>query len=520
MNLPNHSGERVSLRHWAAVFGSMLGAFMAVLDIQITNASLKDILGSLGATLDEGSWVSTSYLVAEIVVIPLTGWLAEVFSPRRYLLGTTAAFLTASAACAWAWNLDSLIVFRVIQGFTGGAMIPLALALVLQLLPPRHHPLGFAVFGMTATFAPAVGPSIGGWLTENYGWPWIFYLNLFPGAIMLAALAWGMDRAPSRLEKFRHCDWAGVLTVATGLGCLITLLEEGNRHDWFRSREMVALGVAAGASLAAGVWIELRVREPFINLRLLARPAFAFPSVVGAVFGLGMYGVMYLLPVYLAEIQGYHSGQIGRTIMWSGVPQLLLMPVAAALAKHIDGRRLVAAGLLFFAASCFINARLDHLTAHDQLRLTQVIRAIGMPLVIVPLTSLATRGLSQAETGSASALFNMLRNLGGSVGIALLATRLDTGEAVHRARLAESVSIYQNATLERMAALTGRFAASGADPATAAARGLSVLNHTLRRESRVAAYRDAFGVLGWVLVATVPLALLPGRSRGERSFKF
>lgn len=517
MTLPNHSGERVSVRHWAAVLGSMLGAFMAVLDIQITNASLKDILGSLGATLDEGSWVATSYLVAEIVVIPLTGWLAMVFSLRRYLLATTAAFLAASVACAWAWDLNSLIAFRVIQGFTGGAMIPLALALVLQLLPARHHPLGFAIFGMTATFAPAVGPSIGGWLTENHGWPWIFYLNLLPGTLMLAALAWGMDREPARLEKIRHGDWAGVLTVATGLGCLITLLEEGNRHDWFQSGEMVALAIISAVSLAAGVIIELRVREPFINLRLLARPSFAFPCLVGTVFGLGMYGVMYLLPVYLAEIQGYHSGQIGRTIMWSGVPQLLLMPVAAWLANRFDGRRLVALGLGFFAVSCFINGRMTHLTAHDQLRLTQVIRAIGMPLVIVPLTSLATRGLSHAETGSASALFNMLRNLGGSIGIALLATRVDTDGAAHRARLAESISIYQNSTVERLAALTGHFTQAGADPVTAATRGMRILDHTLQREAKVAAYGDAFRVLGWVLLATCPLAFFPTGKPNTRS---
>jgi len=437
MNPANPSGERVPLRHWAAVLGSMLGAFMAVLDIQITNASLKDILGTLGATLEEGSWVTTSYLVAEIVVIPLTGWLATVFSRRNYLLGTTAVFLTASVACAWAWDLPSLITFRVIQGFSGGAMIPLALALVLQLLPPRHHPLGFAIFGMTATFAPAIGPSIGGWLTNNYGWPWIFYMNLLPGAVMLVVLAWGLDREPARLAKFRHGDWAGVVTVATGLGCLITLLEEGNRYDGFSAGELVALGVVALVLLALCRVIELKVPEPFIQLRLLGRPAFGVACLLGTVFGLGMYGVMYVLPVYLAQLQGYNAGQIGRTIMWSGVPQLLMMPLAAVLAKRYDGRWLVAWGLGWFALSCLMNGRLTHWTAHDQLRITQLIRAIGMPLVIVPLTTLATRGLAAAETGSASALFNMLRNLGGRIGLAQLASRLDVGASVHQARIGE-----------------------------------------------------------------------------------
>jgi DHA2 family multidrug resistance protein len=508
MNPASPAAEPVPLRRWAAVLGSMLGAFMAVLDIQITNASLKDILGSLGATLEEGSWVTTSYLVAEIVVIPLTGWLAAVFSPRRYLLGTTALFLAASVACAWAWNLESLITFRVLQGFTGGAMIPMALALVLQLLPARHHPLGFAIFGMTATFAPAIGPSIGGWLTDTYGWPWIFYMNLVPGTLMLAALAWGMAREPLQLRRFRHGDWAGVVTVATGLGCLITLLEEGNRNDWFNSGEMAALAVVAGVMLTAGTVIELRVREPFINLRLLGKPPFGVACVIGTVFGLGMYGVMYVLPVYLVRIQGYNAGQIGRTIMWSGVPQLFMMPVAALLTKRYDARWLISAGLFWFAVSCLLNGRLTHLSSHDQLRITQLIRALGMPLVIVPLTTLATRGLPQLQTGSASALFNMLRNLGGSIGIALLATQISAGETHEAQRIGAAVSLYERETVARLEALAGYFGTQGADPHSAGRLALQALDLTVRREACVAAFGAAFTLLGVILLATIPLVWL------------
>jgi DHA2 family multidrug resistance protein len=511
--------ERVPLRHWVAVLGSMLGAFMAVLDIQITNASLKDILGSLGATMEEGSWVTTSYLVAEIVVIPLTAWLAAVFSPRRYLLATTFAFLTASVACAWAWDLQSLIAFRVIQGFTGGAMIPMALTLVLRLLPERHHAAGFAVFGMTATFAPAIGPSIGGWLTENHGWPWIFYMNLIPGVLMLAALAWGMDREKADLSKLRHGDWAGILTVAAGLGCLITLLEEGNRNDWFNSPAMSALAVIAAVMLSAGVAIELRCRDPFIDLRLLARREFAISCAVGTVFGLGMYGVMYVLPVYLAQIQGYNAGQIGMTIMWSGVPQLIMMPVAAVLAKRWDARVLISLGLALFATSCLMNGHLTHWTAHDQLRATQLIRALGMPLVIVPLTTLATRGLPASRAGSASALFNMLRNLGGSVGVALLATQIDVREKFHSVRLGESISLFDAATTERIRLATGHFISLGADPNTAGHRALEVLDHTVRREAYVLSFGDSFNLLGVILLGSIPLVWCIWGTHGVRDDK-
>ena len=503
MNASAHAP--VPLRHWIAVLGSMLGAFMAVLDIQITNASLKDILGTLGATMEEGSWVTTSYLVAEIVVIPLTAWLAAVFSPRRYLLATTCLFLAASVACAWAWDLPSLIAFRVIQGFTGGAMIPMALTLVLRLLPEKHHALGFAIFGMTATFAPAIGPSIGGWLTENHGWPWIFYMNLVPGTLMLAALSWGMDKESADLSKLRHGDWAGIFTVATGLGCLITLLEEGNRNDWLNSPVMMGLAVTATLMLAAGITIELRRRDPFIDLRLLGRRGFGISCLVGAVFGLGMYGVMYVLPVYLAQIQGYNAGQIGHTIMWSGVPQLLMMPVAALMAKRWDARMLISLGLALFATSCLMNGHMTHWTAHDQLRTTQLIRALGMPLVIVPLTTLATQGLPSSRAGSASALFNMLRNLGGSVGIALLATRIDVREKFHSVRLGEALSLFDFETTGRIRATTCYFVSHGADPATATHRALEVLDQTVRREAFVLSFGDAFTLLGVILLATIPL---------------
>jgi DHA2 family multidrug resistance protein len=511
------SNSHVPLRHWVAVLGSMIGAFMAVLDIQITNASLKDILGTLGATMEEGSWVTTSYLVAEIVVIPLTGWLATVFSPRRYLLATTGAFLVASVACAWAWDLHSLITFRVIQGFTGGAMIPMALTLVLRLLPERFHAAGFAVFGMTATFAPAIGPSIGGWLTGNYGWPWIFYMNLVPGLLMLAALAWGMDKEPPQFDKLRRGDWAGIFTVATGLGCFITLLEEGNRNDWFNSNAMVALAVIATAMLTAGIVIELRGHAPFIDLRLLAERDFGICCAVGTVFGLGMYGVMYVLPVYLASVQGYNAGQIGATIMWSGVPQLLMMPVAALMAKRWDLRLLISLGLGLFATSCLMNGHMTHLTAYEQLRATQIIRALGMPLVIVPLTTLATRGIQTGSAGSASALFNMLRNLGGSVGIALLATRVDVGEKLHSQRIGASVSLFNSATVERIQALTAHFTHLGADSVTATNRALAVLDQTIRREAFVLSFGDAFTLLGVILLATIPLVWMVG-SKSVRAF--
>jgi MFS transporter, DHA2 family, multidrug resistance protein len=507
--------DAVSARHWVALWGSMLGAFMAVLDIQITNASLNDILGTLGATLDEGSWISTSYLVAEIIVISLTGWLSDVFSARRYLVVNAALFLVFSIACAWSWDLTSMIVFRALQGFTGGVLIPMAFNLVLKLLPPAKRGLGFALFGMTATFAPAIGPTVGGWLTDNYGWPAIFYLNLLPGALLIGAVLWGLESEKMQLALLRRGDWWGIGTMAIGLGSLIMFLEEGNRNDWLNSQFIATLGLTAAVFLSACVVIELVRREPFINLRLLADRNFGLGTIVSTAFGVGMYGVMYLLPVYLAQVQGYNAQQIGRTIVWSGAPQLLMMPVAAVLLRWFDARVLLTLGLALFSSSSFLNSTMTNLTGYDQLILAQLVRALGMPLVIVPLTALTTGHIGPQQSGSASALYNMFRNLGGSIGIALLATQLDLREKLHSVRLGDAINAFNPAANERLEALTQQFISRGADAVAAGQQALGAVAGVVRREAYVMAYGDCFYLLSLLLLAMVlPVWLCRGAKGG------
>ena len=497
------------------MFGSMLGAFMAVLDIQITNASLNDILGSLGATLAEGSWISTSYLVAEIIVISLTGWLSEVFSARRYLVVNAALFLVFSVACAWAWDLTSMIVFRALQGFSGRVLIPMALNLVLKLLPPAKRGLGFALFGMTATFAPAIGPTVGGWLTDNYGWPAIFYLNLAPGVLLIGAVLWGLESEKMQLALLRRGDWWGGGTMAIGLGSLIVFLEEGNRNDWLNSEFIATLGLTAVVFLSACVVIELVQREPFINLRLLADRNFGLGTIVSTAFGVGMYGVMYLLPVYLAQVQAYNAQQIGKTIMWSGMPQLLMMPVAALLLRWFDARVLLTLGLALFSSSSLMNSTMTNLTGYDQLILAQLVRALGMPLVIVPLTALTTGQIGPQQSGSASALYNMFRNLGGSIGIAVLATQVDLREKFHSVRLGEAVNSFNPATSERLATLTRQFMARGAEAVAAGQKALGAVAGVVRQEAYVMAYGDCFYLLGVLLLAMVlPVWLCRGAKGG------
>ncbi len=324
---PDQAEPAVSSKIWLAVAGATLGAFMAVLNIQIVNASLADIQGAIGAGIDDGGWISTSYLIAEIVVIPLSGWLAQVFSVRIYLLTNAILFLALSVACAFAQDLSQMIVLRALQGFTGGVLIPMAFTLIITLLPKAKQPIGLALFALSATFAPAIGPTIGGYLTENWGWQYIFYVNLAPGALMIGMLWFSLEGTPMKLSLLREGDWPGVITMAIGLSALQTVLEEGNKDDWFGSPFIVRLSIVAAIALALFLWIELTSKKPLLNLRLLFRRNFGFGILANFLLGIALYGSVFILPVYLSRIQGYNAEQIGMVLAWTGLPQLVLIPL-------------------------------------------------------------------------------------------------------------------------------------------------------------------------------------------------
>ncbi|MGO8370606.1 MDR family MFS transporter [Rhizobium ruizarguesonis] len=506
------------LRMWAAVVGSTLGAFMAVLNIQIVNASLADIQGAIGAGTDDGGWISTSYLIAEIVVIPLSAWLARVFSLRNYLLTNAILFLVFSVACAFAANLQQMIILRAIQGFSGGVLIPMAFTIIITLLPKAKQPVGLALFALSATFAPAIGPTIGGYLTENWGWEYIFYVNLVPGALMVGLLWASLDRAPMDLKLLAKGDWPGIVTMAIGLAALQTVLEEGNKEDWFGSDFIVRLSVIAAVSLTLFLIIELKTANPLLNLRLLVRRNFGFGIVANFLLGIALYGSVFVLPIYLTRIQGYNSEQIGMVLAWTGIPQLLLIPLVPRLMKSFDVRLLIVVGFALFAASNFMNVHMTGDYASDQLFWPNIVRAIGQALVFTPLSAIATAGIEQENAGSASALFNMMRNLGGAVGIASLQTFLSKREQFHSNILTNSVSVFEEATRDRIARLTGYFMSHGvSDQALASHKAVVAIALKIRKQANIMAFSDTFFLLGVALVVALLASLLlrkPGQLSG------
>lgn len=514
---PPEAEPAISLKTWILVFGAVLGAFMAVLDIQITNSSLRDIQGALAASLDEGTWISTSYLIAEIVVIPLTAWLTKVFSLRRYLFVNALLFVLFSVLCGSAQDLNQMIVARALQGITGGTLIPLAMAVILTTLPKSKQPFGLALFSLTATFAPTIGPSLGGWLTDMYGWRYIFYINIIPGMLLLSAVWFAAPKQPMNLELLKNGDWLGVLTMAVGLGSLEYFLEEGNRKDWLGSPEICqALGLAI-VFLTVFLYLQVRGKKPLLNLSLFKQRTFSTAAVINVVLGIGLYGSVYLMPAYLAQVQGYSAFQIGQVMLWFGLPQLLLIPLVPKLMRTFDVRILVAIGIGLFACSCLINSFMTHDTAGPQIIVSQLIRALGQPLIFVPLSSVAMSGVQAEQAGSASSLFNMMRNLGGSVGIAAIATLLSKREQLHSNNLSVAVSGFSNAVQTRLSELTSSFQAHGFDSVMAHNQALMTIDQIMRRESFILAYADSFRMLGMLLLLSIVAIFFMGKIRNSNA---
>jgi DHA2 family multidrug resistance protein len=507
--------NRASTAVWIAVIAAMIGSFMAILNIQITNASLLNIEGGIGTGVDNGSWISTSYLIGEIIVIPLTDFLSRVFSFRRYMLASATLFAIFSVACAFAHDLPSMIAMRGLQGFAGGVLIPMAFTLVLTKLPKPQQPIGLAIFALSVTFAPAIGPTIGGYLTENYGWQTIFFVNVVPTIVMVSALYLTLERQPMQLKLLKEGDWAGIATMAVGLSAFQTVLEEGNKDDWFASPFILRLAIVALVSLSLFVWIELTVEKPLIRLRLLMQRNFGFGTISVTLLGFALFGSVYILPAYLGQAQGYNAEQIGAVLAWTGLPQLLLIPLIPKLMQRFDARYIAITGLLIFAYSCFMNTAMSPDYAGDQLWIPNIVRAIGQAMVLTPLTSVTTGNTAPQDAAAASGISNMLRNLGGAIGTAVLATVVTKREQFHSNIIGQSVTLGREEVRNRIAEMTDFFLAHGVpDPAAARQQAIVALGKAVKHQALVMGFSDTFAVIAAVLVFSAIAVAFTRRVKG------
>jgi DHA2 family multidrug resistance protein len=505
--------NRASAAVWISVTAAMIGAFMAILNIQITNASLLNIEGGIGTGVDNGSWISTSYLIGEIIVIPLTDYLSRVFSFRKIMLAHATLFAAFSVACAFAADLPSMIVLRGLQGFFGGVLIPMAFTLVFTKLPKPQQPIGLAMFSLAVTFAPAIGPTIGGYLTENYGWQTIFFVNVLPTAVMVATLYFTLEREPMRLGLLREGDWLGILTMAIGLSALQAVLEEGNKDDWFGSPFIVKLAVVAAISLSLFVVIELSIEKPLLQLRLLTRRNFGMGTVAAIFVGFALFGSVYLLPAYLGQVQRYNAEQIGNVLAWTGLPQLILIPFVPRLMQRFDARYIAVTGMLLFAYSSFMNTAMSLDYAGDQLWLPNIVRAAGQALMLTPLSAVTLGSVAPQDAAAASGISNMMRNLGGAIGTAMLATIVTKREQFHSNIIGQSVDLNREEVRARIAQLTDYFTAHGMpDPAGARHQAIIALGNAVKRQALVLGYSDTFAIIAIVLVLAAVAILLTAKA--------
>jgi len=493
---------------WIAVAAGSLGALLATLDISITNSALPQIQGQIGAAGTEGTWVSTGYLMAEIVIIPLTAWLTRVFGLRRFLLWNAVLFTAFSIMCGMSHSLTEMVIGRIGQGFAGGAMIPTAQTIVRTRLPRHQMPIGMSMFGLIVLLGPLLGPVVGGWLAENASWRWCFFLNLPITLVLVPLLYFGLEAAKPNYRTFVNADWLGIVGLAIGLSSLTVVLEEGQRERWFESHLIIGLSLISALGIGMMIVGQFTAKTPIVRLRLLLNRSYASVILIVSTVGAGLYGVAYLLPQFLSTIAGYNAEQAGGIMLLSGVPAFLMMPVLPRLLGKVDSRWLVITGLVLYFASCMLDISLTTDSVGHDFALSQILRGFGQILAMMPLNQASMAAVAAEEAGDAAGLYNMARNLGGSIGLALLGTLIDRRNAYHDAVIRESVTANSSIGQEHMAQSIGGFFAQHGDAAHAKLQAVAQLSGEIARQAAVMTFSETFYALGVALLLCIPLALM------------
>jgi MFS transporter, DHA2 family, multidrug resistance protein len=500
--------EHASLQDWIAVFAGALGALIASLDISIVNSALPQLQGEIGATGTEGTWIATGYLVSEVVMIPLSAWLSRMLGLRTLLLSCGILFTLFSVQCGFSNTLVTMIIGRVGQGFFGGALIPTAQTIVRTRLPHHQVPVGMTVFGLIVLLGPLIGPVLGGWLTENWSWQWCFFINLPVAVALISLLLLGMPHEPMRMHEWVEADWLGIAGLSVGLSSLTVVLEEGQRDQWFQSDLIRVLTLTAILGLAVMLIAQFTSRRPIIKLRLLKNRSYASVIVIIISIGMVLYDILYVLPQFLNIISGYNAEQSGWVLALSGIPAFALMPVLPRLIGRANIRVVVTCGLVCFATSCFIDIHLTAQSAGGDFVLSQLLRGFGQILSFMPLNQASVGAVSREDTADAAGLFNMARNLGGSIGLALLGVFIDRRVEFHADAIRESVNANSQLLQERLAAQTALFAQHGSDLAYGHRQAIGQLAAQIHQQGLVMTYADCFWILGVGLVCMLPLVLL------------
>jgi DHA2 family multidrug resistance protein len=509
---------RPPVNPWIIALAVTLATFMEVLDTSIANVALPHIAGSLSAGQDESTWVLTSYLVSNAIILPLSGWLSSIIGRKRFYMSCVFVFTVSSFLCGLAPNLPALIVFRILQGAGGGGLQPSEQAILADTFPAAKRGMAFAVYGIAVVMAPAIGPTLGGWITDNYTWRWIFFVNI-PVGILSLLLTSRLIQDPPYLRRRKlsetKIDYVGLGFVAIGLGCLQVVLDKGQRDDWFESHFILTLSIVAAASLIFVVWWEWRHKDPIIDLHLFKERTFAVSNLLMFMLGFALLGSTLLLPLFLQTLMGYTAELSGMALSPGGFAIMVLMPLVGFLLSRYDARYLLIFGLSMLSFSLYhmtsFNLGIDFKTA----ALARVLQAVGLAFLFVPINTAAYAYLPREKNNAASGLMNLARNIGGSVGISFVTTMLDRRTQKH---LSDLMSHLTSANSQFQAMIRGvaqSLMAHGTSAADAQQQAYGVVQNIIQQQAPMLAYIDNFYILATIILAMVPLVFLMRKTKSS-----
>ena len=504
-----------SVNKWLITITVMLPTVMEIIDTSVANVALPHMQGSLNAGTDEVTWVLTSYLVSNAVVLPMTGWLSRLFGRKRFLITCIILFTLASLLCGASPNLATLICFRIIQGAAGGALIPISQAIMMETFPPYQRGMAMAIFGVGAMFGPIIGPALGGWITDNMNWRWIFYINI-PVGIIAVLMATAYIHDPPYMKRVKmKIDYWGLLFLTTGFGSLQVVLDKGQQDDWFNSPFILTFSAITIISLILMIRTELRNPEPIVNLRLFKNISYAAGTLIMFVVGFCLYSSIVMIPLFLQTLMGYSATNAGMVLAPGGVATLITMPIVGVLLQKYDGRKIVFFGLSIGAIAMFIMRGFSLDAAYPDFVWPRVILGIGLAMTFVPLTTLTLAAIQKEEMGNATGMYNLMRNMGGSFGIAIATTLLARDSQFFQVQLTaqiNSIGTKFRMTLEQLkTALIYR----GMDSFTAEKQATAMIYNNVRRQAGMLAYNHIFWYVGLAFIGVIPLLLLLKRPKIE-----
>lgn len=509
MSEPRH------INPWLIAVSVMFATFMEVLDTTVVNVSLPHIAGSLSSSIDEATWVLTSYLVANAIILPMTGWLAGMFGRKNLLMISVVGFTAASFLCGLAPTLGSLIFFRILQGATGGALQPLSQAVLLEAFPPHDRGKAMGFWGLGIVVAPILGPVLGGWLTDSYSWRWVFYINIPVGIASIVMTKMYIFDPPYLQAQSRKVDYWGIGMLAVGIGALQIVLDKGQQEDWFSSTFIVAMSVISVVTLVALIIHELTTPNPIVDLRVFKVRTYAVGVFLMTVVGFVLYGSLVLLPIMLQTLLGYPSLQAGIALAPRGIGSFFMMPLTGYLTGKFDARKLLTIGLVVGGVTLIWLSQLNLQAGYWDIFWPQLVQGAGLALLFVPLTTVSMDSIPREKMGNATSLFNLMRNIGGSIGIAVTGTMVGRNTQSSSAILGSHISAYDPATQSLLAQMKAAFMAAGADAATATDRAYVAMFGLLQRQAAMVSFVGLFQWLGFLFLALLPLVLIMKRPQGR-----